>query len=87
MKIDIESYKVSKGYIQTLYLNNVHKNEPLGLTISMLSAIPPYVPCIVVAFWIGEACNWHPDVIECIKRLKEFYGYEDIANKPDGSPI
>jgi len=82
---DIAKYESSKQFIKNLYDRNKDR-EDIKTMIS-LYACASHVPCIAVAYWIGEFSNWHPDVISNIKTLIESYGYEEILNKPKGSPI
>jgi hypothetical protein len=76
--------KQNKKQVQEWYLRD-YKEDP-GYAISLIAA-SVHIPCIVVAYWIGEVSNWHPDVIQSIKRLTESYGYTTILNKPPGAPI
>lgn len=62
-----------------------YPNDP-SRAIGQLAAVTG-VPCIVIAYYIGPLCNWHPDLIKSIKSLVDFYGYSEIENKPEGSPI
>jgi len=54
-------------------------------TISMMAQATG-VPCIVISHWLGVETNWHPDTVKSIQRLKDFYGYTEILNRPPGSP-
>lgn len=49
-------------------------------------ADPLSVPCIVMAFWIGELADWPDDVREAVTSLTKFYKYTEIRNKPLGCP-
>lgn len=84
--IDIDVYKSNKEFVQRKYLDYARRGDSISFAVSMLSAVPPYTPCIVVAVWIGEVCNWHPDVIQCIRSLKKYYDYDEIRNLPPGAP-
>lgn len=83
MTIDIGGYDASK---QTV-LNYFHGKggRDIQKTISMM-AQAAHVPCIVIAHWLGVETNWHPDTTRAIKRLKDFYGYTTLLNRPEGSP-
>ena len=83
MRIDLNTYKVNKKFIQDKYLEQ--PDCDIGTLISTL-ACGTMCPCIVVAYWIGEISGWHQDAVDAIKRLTKFYGYKEIVNKPDGSP-
>lgn len=83
MTIDLDRYIVNKDFIQQYYCE--HKEENIVRMISKLSNIT-LCPCIVVAYWVGDASNWPQEVIDCIKRLKVFYRYDEVLNKPKGSP-
>jgi len=82
---DIAKYEASKQFVKNLYDRNEGR-EDLKSLISIISA-SSHVPCIVVAFWIGELSYWHTDVIENIEVLIKAYGYKKILNKPKGSPF
>ena len=82
MHVDIALYDASKNTA----LNWFRKNRDISRSISMIASFT-MVPAIVVAYWIGEETNWHPDAVASIKRLQEFYDYSEILNKPPGSPV
>lgn len=84
MVIDIGKYKINKKYIQDWYFRN-KDDKDIGRMIATL-ACATMCPCIVVAFWVGEASNWRPETIVCIQRLIKFYGYTGVLNKPESSP-
>jgi hypothetical protein len=84
MVIDISKYGLRRNFIQQWYLDKGTK-DPVG-AIATLSA-STLVPAIVVAYYVGEVSNWNPEVVETIKRLKDFYDYSDVINKPEGSPV
>jgi len=83
MVIDIALYDATKAVVQGLFKP---ETEDLGRHIAMTSNAF-MVPCIVVAYWIGEITNWHPDTVSTIVRLRDFYGYTEILNKPKGAPV
>jgi hypothetical protein len=85
MRVDLNTYAaVNKEFVRSKYLED--PEQDLGMLISIL-ATSTMVPCIVVAYWLGEFSNWNPDVVESIKRLTKFYGYTTIDNKPQGAPV
>lgn len=83
MVIDLATFEVNKHFIQEWFKNKGNYN--VNYTISMMASATS-VPCIVIAFWLGEITNWCPSSVAAIKRLKDFYGYTEIKNKPEGSP-
>lgn len=84
MKIDLETYKISKQPVISLFLR---KNEwTISRAVAEL-ACTSNVPCIVIAYWIGEVTNWPNEIVEKIQILNKFYGYTDILNKPENCPI
>lgn len=85
MILDINKYIINKKFIQDMYLN-AGAGTHLGTLISSLACCT-MCPCIVVAYWVGEVSNWHPDTVNSIKTLMKFYGYTNILNKPDGAPL
>lgn len=86
MILDMNVYKSNKEFVQRKYLDYSRRGDEVSFIISMLAAVPPYTPCIIISVWIGEVCNWHPDVIQCMRSLKKYYGYENIINLPPGTP-
>lgn len=84
MIIDLDLYAVNKRFVQEWFEKNKESYD-LGYCISNL-AIMTMCPVIVIAYWIGDLTGWPPEVITKIERLKEFYGYTHISNKPPGSP-
>lgn len=84
MTIDIEKFEASKflviNYFEGKGGRQVRRCISMGAQISG-------VPCIVVAYWIGNHAGWPQEAIDAIKSLIEFYGYTDITGKPEGSPI
>lgn len=84
MTIDIDTYSANKDFIQKHFLSR-YQNDP-SRAVGQLASVT-HVPCIVVAYYIGPLCDWHPDLINTIKSLISFYGYTDIQNKPEGSPL
>lgn len=83
MTIDLSRYDINKKFIQNWFLTqgkgSVHNSVPI-LACSLL------VPCIVVAFYIGEIDGWSPEILRKIEVLKDFYGYKEITNKPESYP-
>jgi hypothetical protein len=84
MYIDVGAYTASKKTIIN-WLSTRDRKE-LRNDMSMIAVITS-CPCIVVAYYTGEAFGWPEEVVAYIKRLIDFYGYDEIANKPEGSPI
>lgn len=85
MIVDIGIYSVNRDFVRNWYAKNEGKDS-IGHAISAL-ACSTMCPCIVIAYWIGEITNWHPEALQAIDRLTKFYGYTEIKNKPEGSPI
>lgn len=82
MRIDLDKYSINKEFIQRWYLES---GEPTGYAVAMM-AQATLVPCIVVAYYIGEVSGWTPELLRHIEVLKTFYGYTEIVNKPAGAP-
>lgn len=61
-------------------------NGDINYAISLMSSVTS-VPAIVVAFWIGELTKWDAVAINTIRVLIDYYGYDEIINKPHNSPI
>lgn len=84
MVVDIDKYKANKEFVQRWLTK--HQDKPIGPSIASM-AVATMVPCIVVAYWAGEVTNWSQEVIYTIQRLKEFYGYHEVRNRPANAPI
>lgn len=84
MTVDIELYSLNKDFCIRWFKEKGHGD--IKRCIGMLASMT-FVPCIVVAYWLGEATDWHPDAVSSIKNLIDFYGYTNILNKPPGAPI
>jgi hypothetical protein len=82
--MDIAKYEINKEFVKRKY--DERKTNDLIQLIAEL-AVGTMCPCIAIAYWVGEASNWPPEVVEHIKMLKDFYGYGEIYGKPPGSPI
>lgn len=85
MELNIDSYKLNKRFVLQWYEKNKKDYSP-GQAVSVL-AVSTMVPCIVIAYWIGEATDWHPEIIHSIQSLMKFYDYSGILNKPPGAPL
>lgn len=85
MKIDCNfAARQNKKQVQRMFLRD-HRHRP-GYGASLISA-SIHVPTIIVAYWIGEVCDWHPEIIQTIERLKKDYNITEILNKPPGAPV
>lgn len=84
MTIDIERYSINRKFIQDWYL--VKGVDDPKRAIALLASMTS-VPCIVVAYYIGEVSAWRPEVVQSIQTFIDFYGYTKIENKPEGAPI
>lgn len=84
MKVDIGIYNVNKNFCINWF--NTKGGRDIKRSIGMLASTT-FVPAIVVAYWIGEETNWHPDAVSSIKNIIHFYGYTEIEGKPPGAPI
>lgn len=84
MIVDIDKYRLNRDFVRAAYLER--RSDDLGMLISVL-ACSTMCPCVVIAYWIGEDSNWHPETVLAIKRLTKFYGYTKILNKPAGAPV
>lgn len=85
MRVDLNTYAaVNKEFVRAKYLED--PDQDLGKLVSIL-ACSTMVPCIVVAYWLGEFSNWKPEVVDSINRLTKFYGYDTILGKPKGAPV
>lgn len=85
MHVDIEKYAANKYYAIEWYENR--SGRDVISTVTAVAAITA-VPCIAIAFWLGEHTQWKdPQCEKSIRVLIDFYGYTVIENKPLGSPI
>lgn len=83
MIVDLERYSLSKKLVQDWFLSQKIKDINSAVPILACSTL---IPCIVIAFYIGEVDGWSPEILRKIKVLTEFYGYKEIINKPAGYP-
>jgi hypothetical protein len=83
MIIDLNKYLINKEIIQRWYLDK--GGDPRKLISVLASAT--MVPCIVIAYYIGEIDGWSPEIRHSIDSLTKFYGYTEILNKPANCPI
>jgi hypothetical protein len=83
MIVDLNRYKVQKDIIQRWYLKD--GGDPSKLLAPIANST--MVPCIVIAFYIGEVDGWSPEIRRSIDSLTKFYGYTEIQGKPDNCPI
>lgn len=84
MRIDLETYSARREYIHSMY-ESKYKGDT-NRAIGSLAAIT-MVPCIVIAFYLAEIEGFTPDLIKSINSLIDFYGYSEIQNKPENSPV
>ena len=84
MKIDLNSYLLSKPFIQKWYLEK-GGNDPKKAVSIMSSST--HIPAIVVAFYIGEVDGWSKEIMSTIKSLNNFYDYTEILNIPESCPL
>ena len=85
MTIDISAYDASKVFILGWF--ETKGGRDIKRTISYM-AQTYHVPCLAVAFWLGEYTNWNdPQCEKSIRSLVDFYGYTEIIGIPKGCPI
>lgn len=84
MTVDISKYEINKPFAIRYFEGAGGKS--VNRSISMIASITG-VPCIVVAYWLGDHAGWPQDAIDAVIRLKDFYNYSEILNKPENSPI
>jgi len=83
MREDLARYdKDLKKTVQKTFLRRNEKDRRRILDI----ADPFKVPCIVIVYWCGEVSGWPDYLKKSLDVLVEFYGYKEIANKPEGCP-
>lgn len=85
MHIDISSYEASKHTVINWY--ETKSGKDIRTTVAMMAGAT-FVPCIVIAYWLGDYTEWKdPTAEKMIKSLIDFYGYTKIDGKPEGSPL
>lgn len=82
--IDLALYERSRGFVQKWHLE--HGRGDHLATISKFAGYT-HIPCIVIAYWLGDVTGWPPVIVHNIETLKKFYGYEEVLNKPAGAPL
>lgn len=83
MRISLKQYEVNKSIVQNWYKDKGN-SRPEDAVATM--AIATMVPCIVVAYWIGEVTGYPEHIVTTIKNLTKFYGYTEIVDLPEGAP-
>jgi hypothetical protein len=83
MTEDCNKYLLNKEFIQKWYREHGN-NDPRKVVSVMATAT--MVPCIVVAYWIGEITGWPQEIHDAIDSLTKFYGYTEVKNKPENYP-
>lgn len=77
MKIDLLKYKNNLPSIKT-YLEN---NKSLSFDDKMTNlSVATYIPLIVVAYYIMKIEGDSPKIQAAIRRLTDFYKYDEIIN-------
>ena len=85
MHINISSYDNCKDSVLKWFDSKGNKDVLYTLPIMGQANM---VPCIVIAYWLGEHTKWQdPECEAAIHRLIKFYGYTKITGKPEGSPV
>lgn len=83
VKIDLRSYERQKKPSIDWYYSKGRQDA--GYTIGTLSCYT-FVPCIIVALWIGEERGFDEEVLNKIKSLVKFYGYDTLLGAPKNLP-
>lgn len=83
MVVDIAKFDASKKICVEWFKSK--GNGDINYSISRIASYF-FVPCIVVAYWIGEVQGFTPELNKKIDNLVSFYGYTKIENKPEGAP-
>lgn len=82
MVIDIDLYKANKALVQGLFKEGTDVANHISMMATSFG-----IPVIVVTYWMGEVVGWTPAIVEKIDRIRDFYGYTQILNKPEGAPV
>lgn len=80
MKIDLDLYRSNVGFIRHYFSEN--QTESKELYIGLL-ATATSVPCIVIAYYIGEMYGFTPELSESIAVITKFYGYEPLEKETE----
>lgn len=83
MIVDINKYSINEKIVKKWYVEHGEGNPSAAVSILANSTM---VPCIVIAYWIGDGFGWTHDVLTTIQRLKKFYGYTHILGLPESTP-
>lgn len=59
--------------------------ENLSLAVSLIANMSS-VPCIIVAYWLGELLDYPESLKTTVDRLMKFYAYTEILGKPVNCP-
>ena len=86
MKIDLNTYKANRKYIQNFYKENKDKYSNV---VHMISLIAPSIHCpnLVLSFYLAEMIGFIPELTKSIEHLIEQNSYTEILNQPENSPF
>ena len=85
MHIDIPTFDAQKKIVLDWF--DTKGSKDVQRTVGMMAGVT-FVPCIVIAYWLGEYTKWQdPQCEKSIRVLIDFYGYTNITGKPEGSPL
>lgn len=86
MKIDLNTYSINRKYIQNWYKHN--KDKVSGVVEAVALQAPSiHCPCIVLTYFIAEDIGFTEEIVESIESLIKQYGYKEILNQPENSPL
>lgn len=84
MRVDLEfGALVNKPVVNRWWHTRGHL-KPDDAVATMANATT--VPCIIVAYWLGEITGYPDWLKKTVDSLVKFYGYTEIKNKPEGCP-
>lgn len=83
MIVDIEKYALNRPFIRTWIEQNrnIDLKKAIGILASSIG-----VPCIVVAYYLGEVSGWPLEIEESIQTYMKFYRYDEVLNIPKDCP-
>lgn len=84
MIMDVNKYINNRAFVHQWYEKN-KESIKIQKAISTL-ACSTGVPCICLAFWLGEVTDWPEEILNSIEKLRGFYGYTDVIGKPASYP-
>lgn len=84
MIINIEDILPSHKVTSLRWYKDNGQDNPCN-AVAIISSISP-IPCIVIAYWLGELLGYPDDLKAKVEMLTKYYEYKQILGKPIDCP-